>query len=117
VLSIKRRDYVEAAQVVGASDARIIARHIFPNVVPLVIVWATLAVPVLIIAEASLSFLGLGVQTPIPSWGNMLRDAQRFINHQWTLAFIPGAMIYITVLAINLLGNGLRDALDPRLAD
>jgi peptide/nickel transport system permease protein len=117
VLSVKRRDYVEAAQVVGASDARIIIRHIFPNVVPLVIVWATLAVPVLIIAEASLSFLGLGVQTPIPSWGNMLRDAQRFINHQWTLAFIPGAMIYITVLAINLLGNGLRDALDPRLAD
>jgi peptide/nickel transport system permease protein len=117
VMSIKNRDYVEAAKVVGASDSRIIARHIFPNIIPLVIVWATLAVPVLIIVEASLSYLGLGVQTPVPSWGNMLRDAQRFINHQWTLVFIPGAMIYITVLAINLLGNGLRDALDPRLAD
>jgi peptide/nickel transport system permease protein len=117
VMSIKNRDYVEAARVVGVSDSRIIARHIFPNVVPLVIVWATLAVPVLIIVEASLSYLGLGVQTPIPSWGNMLRDAQRFINHQWTLVFIPGAMIYVTVLAINLLGNGLRDALDPRISD
>ncbi|TVR76866.1 MAG: ABC transporter permease [Sphaerobacteraceae bacterium] len=117
VMSIKQRDYVEAAKVVGASDSRIISRHIFPNVIPLVIVWATLAVPVLIIVEASLSYLGLGVQTPIPSWGNMLRDAQRFISHQWTLVFIPGAMIYVTVLAINLLGNGLRDALDPRLSD
>lgn len=117
VLSLKERDYVEAARVIGASDARVMGRHIFPNVVPIVIVWATLIVPVLIILEAGLSFLGLGVQTPIPSWGNMLQDAQRFINHQWTLAFIPGAMIFITVLAINLLGNGLRDALDPRLSE
>jgi peptide/nickel transport system permease protein len=117
VLSLRQRDYVEAARVVGASDSRVIWRHIFPNVVPLVIVWATLVVPVLIITEAALSFLGYGVQTPIPSWGNMLQEAQRFFTHQWTLAFIPGAMIYITVLAINLLGNGLRDALDPRLAD
>lgn len=117
VLSLKERDYVEAAKVVGASDARVMGRHIFPNVVPIVIVWATLIVPVLIILEAGLSFLGLGVQTPIPSWGNMLQDAQRFINHQWTLAFIPGATIFITVLAINLLGNGLRDALDPRLSE
>jgi peptide/nickel transport system permease protein len=117
VLSLRQRDYVEAARVVGASDSRVIWRHIFPNVIPLVIVWATLVVPVLIITEAALSFLGYGVQTPIPSWGNMLQEAQRFFTHQWTLAFIPGAMIYITVLAINLLGNGLRDALDPRLAD
>lgn len=117
VMSIKQRDYVEAARVIGVSDSRIIARHIFPNVIPLVIVWATLAVPVLIIVEASLSYLGLGVQTPVPSWGNMLRDAQRFIHHQWTLVFIPGAMIYVTVLAINLMGNGLRDALDPRISD
>jgi peptide/nickel transport system permease protein len=117
VLSLRQRDYVEAARVVGASDSRVIWRHIFPNVVPLVIVWATLVVPVLIITEAALSFLGYGVQTPIPSWGNMLQEAQRFFTHQWTLAFIPGAMIYITVLAINLLGNGLREALDPRLAD
>ncbi len=117
VLSLRQRDYVESARVVGASDSRVIWRHIFPNITPLVIVWATLFVPVLIIAEAALSFLGYGVQTPIPSWGNMLQEAQRFFTHQWTLAFIPGAMIYITVLAINLLGNGLRDALDPRLAE
>lgn len=117
VLSLRQRDYVEAAKVVGAPDSRVIFRHIFPNVLPLVIVWATLVVPVLIITEASLSFLGYGVQTPIPSWGNMLQEAQRFFTHQWTLAFIPGAMIYITVLAINLLGNGLRDALDPRISD
>jgi peptide/nickel transport system permease protein len=115
IMSIKRRDYIEAARVVGVSDSRIIGRHILPNVVPIIIVWATLAVPVLIIVEASLSYLGLGVQAPIPSWGNMLRDAQSFISHDWTLVVIPGAMIYITVLAINLLGNGLRDALDPRL--
>jgi peptide/nickel transport system permease protein len=117
IMSIRRRDYVEAATVIGASDSRIIARHILPNVTPIIVVWATLAVPVLIIVEASLSYLGLGVQAPIPSWGNMLRDAQSFISHDWTLVVIPGAMIYITVLAINLLGNGLRDALDPRLAE
>ena len=117
VMSLKRRDYVEAAHVVGASDARIILRHMLPNIVPIVIVWATLAVPTFIITEATLSFLGLGVQIPTPSWGNMLNDAQPFISQSWTLVFIPGMMIYITVLAINLLGNGLRDALDPRLAE
>ncbi len=117
VMSLRSRDYVEAARVVGASDRRIIVRHMFPNVVPLVIVWATLAVPVFIIVEASLSYLGLGVQVPTPSWGNMLTDAQSYMTHSWTLAVIPGVMIFITVLSINLLGNGLRDALDPRLTD
>ncbi len=117
VMSLRRRDYVEAARVVGASDARIISRHMFPNVIPLVIVWATLAVPVFIIVEASLSYLGLGVQVPTPSWGNMLTDAQSYMTHSWTLAVIPGLMIFFTVLSINLLGNGLRDALDPRLAE
>ena len=117
VMSLRDRDYVEAARVVGASDARIIARHMFPNVVPLVIVWSTLAVPVFIIVEASLSYLGLGVQVPTPSWGNMLTNAQAFMTHSWSLAVIPGAMIFLTVLCINLLGNGLRDALDPRLSE
>ncbi|HET9016969.1 MAG TPA: ABC transporter permease [Thermomicrobiaceae bacterium] len=115
IMALKRRDYVEAARVVGASDARIIARHMVPNVLPIVIVWATLAVPIFIIVEASLSFLGLGVQPPVPSLGNMLNGAINFMDQAWTLVFIPGFMIYIMVLAINLLGNGLRDALDPRL--
>ncbi|HUZ03527.1 MAG TPA: ABC transporter permease [Thermomicrobiaceae bacterium] len=117
IMSLKRRDYVEAARVVGASDTRIIARHIVPNVLPIVIVWATLAVPVFIIVEASLSFLGLGVQPPVPSLGNMLNGAIAFMDQSWTLIFIPGFMIYVMVLAINLFGNGLRDALDPRLGE
>jgi ABC-type dipeptide/oligopeptide/nickel transport system permease subunit len=117
VLSLRRREYIEAARVVGASDSRIIARHIFPNVVPLVIVWASLVVPGLILTEATLSFLGLGVRIPTPSWGNMLQDARASFRQSWTNVFFPGFMIYITVLAINLVGNGLRDALDPRLND
>ncbi len=117
IMTLRTRDYVEAARVVGATDTRIIARHMLPNVIPLVIVWSTLAVPVFIIVEASLSYLGLGVQVPTPSWGNMLTDAQSYMTHSWTLAVIPGVMIFLTVLSINLLGNGLRDALDPRLSD
>lgn len=117
IMSLKRRDYIEAARVLGASDRRIILRHMLPNLTPIILVWATLAVPVLIIVEASLSYLGLGVQPPVPSWGNMLSGAQGFIAQSWTLIFLPGFMIYITVLAINVLGNGLRDALDPRLGD
>lgn len=117
IMSIKRRDYVEAARVLGAADSRIIIRHILPNVTPIVIVWATLALPAFILIEAALSFLGLGVQVPIPSLGNMLSDAITYISHSWTLIFIPGFVIYITVLAINLFGNGLRDALDPRLGE
>lgn len=117
IMTLRTRDYVEAARVVGATDTRIIARHMLPNVIPLVIVWSTLAVPVFIIVEASLSYLGLGVQVPTPSWGNMLTDAQSYMTHSWTLAVIPGVMIFFTVLSINLLGNGLRDALDPRLTD
>jgi peptide/nickel transport system permease protein len=117
ILSLKHRDFIEAARVNGASDFRIIFLHMVPNVTPIIIVWATLAVPVFIIVEATLSFLGLGVRIPTPSWGNMLNEAQQFIARSWWLAFIPGFMIYITVLAINILGNGLRDALDPRLSE
>lgn len=115
VLSLRRTEWVEASKVVGASDWRIVGRHVLPQTAPLIIVWATLMLPSFIIVEATLSFLGLGIQVPVPSWGNMLNDAQKYYAQSWTLAFIPGAAIYLTVLAINLLGQGMRDALDPRL--
>jgi len=118
-LSLKGRDYVEAARVLGASNGRIIFRHILPNVIPIVIVWATLVVPGLIILEATLSYLGFGVQVPTPSWGNMLTNANEFLLNPKGrfLMIIPGVTIFVTALMINLLGNGLRDALDPRLND
>ncbi|MFN8512267.1 MAG: ABC transporter permease [Thermomicrobiales bacterium] len=118
-LSLKSRDYVEAARVLGATNGRIIFRHILPNVVPIIIVWATLIVPGLIILEATLSYLGFGVQIPTPSWGNMLTNANEFLLNPKGrfLMFIPGITIFITALMVNLLGNGLRDALDPRLND
>lgn len=117
VMSVKNREYVEAARVVGARDRRIMYRHILPNVTPVIIVWASLTIPVLILVEASLSYLGLGVQPPTPSWGNMLTGAQGFYAHSLVMVILPGLMIYITVFAINLMGNGLRDALDPRVSD
>ncbi|MEZ4500227.1 MAG: ABC transporter permease subunit [Thermomicrobiales bacterium] len=97
------------------AQTRIIIKHLIPNVVPLIIIWASIVVPSLILTEAALSYLGLGVRAPHPSWGNMLQDAKQFVRTNWTLVFIPGLMIYITVLCINLVGTGLRDALDPRL--
>jgi ABC-type dipeptide/oligopeptide/nickel transport system permease subunit len=117
VLALRHREYVEAARVVGSSNTRIITRHIFPNIVPIVIIWASLFIPALILIEAALSFLGLGVRPPTPSWGNMLQDARGFYRQAWTFVFIAGFMIYITVLALNLVGNALRDALDPRLSE
>lgn len=117
VLSLRERDYVDAARVIGASDRRIMLRYILPNVAPTVIVWAGLTVPSLILWEASLSYLGLGIQQPTPSWGNMLSDAQLVWSYSASLVFLPGLAIFITVFAINLVGNGLRDALDPRLND
>lgn len=116
VQSLRQREWVDAARIAGASDWRIVGRHLLPQTAPLIIVWATLTLPSFIIVEATLSFLGLGIQVPVPSWGNMLNDAQKFYAQSWTLAFIPGFTIYVTVLAINLLGQGLRDALDPRLS-
>jgi peptide/nickel transport system permease protein len=115
VLSLRQRDYVAAARVAGASGAGIVRRHILPNVTPTLVVWTSLAIPWLILTEASLSFLGLGVRIPTPSWGNMLQDARDFYTLSWTNVAIPGLMIYLTVLAITLVGDGLRDALDPRL--
>ncbi|MDQ3696184.1 MAG: ABC transporter permease [Chloroflexota bacterium] len=115
VLSLRGRDFVDAARVVGASPARIILHHIQPNILPLVIVYTSLAIPVLIIEEATLSFLGVGVQVPTPSWGNMLLEAMRFFRTNVGIILIPGAFIYFTALAFSLVGNGLRDALDPKL--
>lgn len=115
VLSLRSRDYVDAARVMGASNRTIITRHIVPNVVSLVIVWSSLALPSLIIYEATLSYLGFGVRIPTPSWGNMLQEAYTFLALSWTYAFLPGLMIFLSALAFNLLGIGLRDALDPRL--
>lgn len=117
VISVKGRDYIDAARVVGVGDRRIMWRHILPNVLPVVIVWASLTVPALILVEAALSYLGLGVQPPTASWGNMLSQAQLSYTQSILVVFLPGVAIYLTVFAINLVGNGLRDALDPRLTD
>ncbi len=117
VMAVRSRDYVDAARVVGVGDRRIMFRHILPNITPVIIVWASLTVPGLILTEAALSYLGLGVQPPTSSWGNMLTTAQRVWSHSWLMVVLPGFAIYITVFAINLFGNGLRDALDPRLTD
>ena len=107
-------DYVEAARALGNPPWRIALRHVAPNIVPPVLVQATLAIASAIIAEASLSFLGLGQQPPAPSWGSMLNSAQRFLTQAPWLAVFPGAAIFLAVLAFNLVGDGLRDALDPR---
>jgi peptide/nickel transport system permease protein len=117
ILSIKRREYVEAARVLGVHDWAIIARHILPNVLHIIIVWATVAVPGFILTEAALSFLGLGVQPPTPSWGNMLTNSTRYFYKSIGLVFIPGFFITITVLSLSIIGNALRDALDPRLSE
>jgi peptide/nickel transport system permease protein len=114
VMSVRVEDYVEAARAVGNPPWRIVLRHILPNILPSLLVQATLSIAQAIIAEASLSFLGLGQQPPDPSWGSMLRGAQRFlVNAPW-MAVWPGLAIFLTVLSFNLLGDGLRDALDPR---
>lgn len=115
VMTLKNRDFIDAARVSGASSARILTRHILPNIIPIIVVWASLVIPGLILTEASLSYLGLGVRPPVPSWGNMLQDAKQFVRVSPWLVIIPGFMIYLTVLCVNLVGSGLRDALDPRL--
>jgi peptide/nickel transport system permease protein len=115
VLSVKVEDYVEAARAVGNPHWRIALRHILPNVVPPLIVQATLAIAAAVIAEASLSFLGLGQQPPAPSWGSMLNTAKNYIEQAPWMAVWPGLSIFALVLSFNLLGDGLRDALDPRL--
>ena len=114
VLNAKVEDYVEAARAVGNPHRRIVLRHILPNILAPIMVQATLAIAAAIIAEASLSFLGLGQQPPAPSWGSMLNTAKNFLNEAPWMAMWPGAAIFSVVLAFNLFGDGLRDALDPR---
>jgi len=114
VLSVKHEDYIEAARAVGNPHPRIMLRHIFPNIVPPILVQATLATATAIIAEASLSFLGLGQQPPNPSWGSMLNTARNYMSQAPWMALWPGLAIFSLVLSLNLFGDGLRDALDPR---
>ncbi len=113
-LAIRTEDYIEAARAVGNPVWRIAVRHILPNVLPALLVQATLTIATAIIAEASLSFLGLGQQPPLPSWGSMLNVAQRFLSQAPWMAIWPGLAIFVSVVSFNLLGDGLRDALDPR---
>ncbi len=114
ILSLREQDYATAAQALGASDARIMFRHLVPNAIAPLIVQATLQVGSAILVEAALSFLGFGIQPPVATWGNMLTNAQEYVFTAPWLALPPGFMIFITVLAFNYVGDGLRDALDPR---
>ncbi len=116
VLQVRETQFIEAARALGASDARVIARHVFPNTVAPLIVVATNALSAAILIEASLGFLGLGTQPPVPSWGNMLsEEARRYFEQAPWMALPPGIALSLTVMSINFLGDALRDALDPRL--
>jgi len=114
VLAVKEEDYIEAADAIGNPHRRIVLHHIFPNAMPPILVQATLAAATAIIAEASLSFLGLGQQPPSPSWGSMLNTARSFMSQAPWMALWPGMAIFTLVLSLNLFGDGLRDVLDPR---
>ncbi|EHD20682.1 MULTISPECIES: ABC transporter permease [Brenneria] len=114
VLAVKNEDYIEGARSIGLGHGDILLRYILPNILPPIIVQSTLTVATAIIAEASLSFLGLGQQAPAPSWGSMLNVAKNFLTQAPWMAWWPGAAIFLVVIGFNLLGDGLRDALDPR---
>lgn len=115
VLSVKDQEFVEAARAIGARNSTIIAFHILPNCLAPIIVQATLRVATAILSTASLSFIGLGIQPPSPEWGAMLAGGRSYLRDAWHITFFPGLFIMITILSLNLLGDGLRDALDPRL--
>jgi len=115
VLSLREREFVLAARSLGFSAPRILFRHILPNVLAPVIVAATLSVGNTIMIEASLSFLGLGVQPPMASWGSMINDGKDALTHAWWIATFPGLAVLFTVICFNLVGDGIRDAFDPRL--
>ena len=115
VLSVKQRDFILATRSIGARDSRLMFRHLLPNVLPVLIVAASLGVGQIILVEAALDFLGLGIQPPTPSWGNMLTNAQSYFFRSGWLVALPGITIFTTVLASNLFGNAVRDAFDPRL--
>jgi len=114
-LSVRELNYVEAAAALGASHTRILLRHILPNVVPVVIVTASVQIGAVILAESSLSFLGFGTPPPFPSWGRMLQESQQFMLQYPHLAFFPGAAIALVVYSLNMFGDGIRDVLDPRM--
>ena len=115
VLSVKQRDFILATRSIGARDTRLMLRHLLPNVLPVLIVAASLGVGQIILIEAALDFLGLGIQPPTPSWGNMLTNAQSYFFRSGFLVALPGITIFVTVLASNMFGNAIRDAFDPRL--
>ena len=115
VISVAQNDYVVAARSIGASDLRILLRHIYPNVFAVVIVSISVQIGFVILIESTLSFLGLGIPPPFPSWGRMLQDAQQEMTRHPYLALFPGLAIALTVYAFNMFGDGLRDVLDPRL--
>ena len=113
VRSLRTRDFIIAARCVGATDWRIVLRHIMPHMVPTIVVWGSLGIATNVMLEASLSYLGIGVQPPTPSWGGMIQQGQQFYRSAPWLVLYPGLAIMLTVFAFNLLGDGLRDALDP----
>jgi peptide/nickel transport system permease protein len=115
VLSVKQRDYVQAAAALGVGRTRLLFRHVLPNVMPSIIVVASLQFSQFIVAEAAISFLGFGVQPPTPAWGSMLSESRDFLYVAWWLAALPGAALAMTALGVNLLGDWLRDRLDPKL--
>jgi peptide/nickel transport system permease protein len=113
VVAMRERDFLTATQALGASRSYILVRHVLPQLVPTIIVWGTLGIATNVMLEASLSYLGIGVQPPTPSWGGMIQQAQSFYRAAPWLVLFPGLAIMLTVFAFNLLGDGLRDALDP----
>ena len=117
VLAIRNQEYVQAARALGVSDFKIMLRHILPNVVGIIVVETTLIVALAILLETAVSFLGLGIQPPTPSWGNLLEDSRATMTEEPWLTWFPGMMIVITALCVNFLGDGLRDALDPKAVE
>jgi len=117
VLTVKDQEYIEAAKAIGCSDLRIIFKYVLPNCMAPIIVQITLSIAGAILSIAGLSFLGLGIQPPTPEWGAMLSNARSYIRDSWHVTVIPGLGIMLTILALNVVGDGLRDALDPRLKD
>ena len=115
VITIKNEEYIEAARAIGANDRRIVFKHIIPNAMAPLIVQATMCVAGSILSIASLSFLGLGIQPPTPEWGSMLSNGRQYIRAAWWVCAFPGIAIMLSILSLNLLGDGLRDALDPKL--
>ena len=115
IMTVKEQEFVEASRAIGANTGRLLLRHMLPNAMAPIIVQATLGVAGAILSAAGLSFLGLGIQPPTPEWGSMLSAGRQYIRDAWWIVTFPGLTIMVTIFALNLLGDGLRDALDPRL--